>query len=83
MWVQDFFLIQYFFNFLCGIQGDLENTFSHLRARNSISRFVGPLVGWSETDCSEHATYGNWPCSTLFDEYQSPIIMLTIVIIDM
>ena len=31
----------------------------------SSSCFVGWLVGWSETDCSEHATYGNWPYFTI------------------
>ena len=26
---------------------------------------IGPSVGWSDRiNCSEHATYGNWPCLT-------------------
>ena len=76
MWVQDFFLIQYFFNFLCGIQGDLENTFSVACTQLYkllcwsigvlVSWSVGPLVCWfvspSVADCLEHATYGNGPC---------------------
>ena len=35
------------------------------RARNSVSRFVGPSVHRSVAVCSEHATYGDWPCSNL------------------
>ena len=35
------------------------------RARNSVSRFVGPLVHRSVAVRSEHATYGDWPCSNL------------------
>ena len=37
-----------------------------MRARDSISRFVGWLVGWfvgpSVADSPEHATYGDRPC---------------------
>ena len=49
MWVQDFFLIQYFLNFLCGIQGDSENTFSVpcTQLYKLLCRSIGPLVRWS------------------------------------
>ena len=47
------------------LAGPSKNTFQ-LRAHDSISRFVGWLVhqsiGWSQTNCSEHATYGDQPC---------------------
>ena len=39
--------------------------FFYSHARNSIScfvgRLVGPLVGRLETNCLEHSTFGNWP----------------------
>ena len=28
----------------------------------SVGQLVRPLVDWSVADCSEQATYGNWPC---------------------
>ena len=39
---------------------------------DSVSRFVGRSVGRSETDCSVHATYGDWPCSLCIC-YLSPL----------
>ena len=44
-----FFLIQYSFNFICGIQGDLENTFSVACTQlyKPLCWSVGVLVSWS------------------------------------